>query len=88
MLEFKTISRVARVLMDMNQREMAEALYVDLQAVSCWERGVNLPTERHRRHFEALCGRHGVGFMSNGMPVLIDRHVRVVTVQEQRAEVA
>lgn len=71
MLEFKTISRIARVLMDMNQKELGDALGLELKAVSCWERGVNLPTDRNRRAFEALCVKHGVGFTVTGMPVFM-----------------
>lgn len=72
MLEFKTISRIARVLMDMNQTQLSVALGLDIGTVSAWERGISMPTERHRKAFEALCVKRNVGFAKNGMPVLMD----------------
>jgi transcriptional regulator with XRE-family HTH domain len=77
MLEFKTISRIARVLMDMRQKDLAEALGMELESISCWERGLTSPSARHRKAFEALCVKRGVGFTATGMPVLIGQSMRV-----------
>lgn len=91
MLEFRTISRVARVLMDMNQRQMGEALGLNLEAVSCWERGATMPSLKHRKAFEVLCEKHGIGFLANGMPVLIESLRMLPTLELQdngRLEVA
>ena len=59
MLDLTTISKQikdARTKANMTQDQLAEKLYVTKQAVSNWERGINLPDEQVRENIEKVLG--------------------------------
>lgn len=59
MLDLTAISKQikdARTKVNMTQDQLAEKLYVTKQAVSNWERGINLPDEQIRENIEKVLG--------------------------------
>lgn len=62
--------QIARVLMNLNQQELAKKMGVRPATVSLWETEQSQPQRRLWKLFETLCELNGVSFTASGMPIV------------------
>ena len=65
--------KIIRTLVGMNAKTFAAKLGVDAQTVSNWENGRSVPAGRGRKALGELCGKAGIEFRADGMPLPNDR---------------
>ncbi len=70
MITFPKQCQIARILMNMTQKELAESMGISNITVSHWETGNSEPQEEKKRLFYTLCDKNHLTFSPTGMPMM------------------
>jgi transcriptional regulator with XRE-family HTH domain len=64
--------KLLRVLVDMDRKQLAEALGINRSTVSNWEQDLTFPTRPVRERLDRFYEQRGIVVLPSGMPVFRD----------------
>lgn len=72
-MDFATLLRVTRVMLNWRQSQMAEALGVRVETISAWETTEREPRAPIKRLLKITCERNGIIYNERGYPEYAQR---------------